>query len=58
MAEVFRVMTKAVEEGEPFELPDGAVIVGTEQIHWSMDGKTRRRIIYLIGYSDGGPTTH
>jgi hypothetical protein len=40
--------TITVVEGEPFTLPEGAVIVSTEPVFISMDGKRRRRITYTL----------
>lgn len=52
-------MTLTVVEGEVFKLPDGAVIVGTEPASaWSMDGKTRRRIVYILGYERSAVDNH
>lgn len=48
MPEAFCVLTMVVEEGETFMLPDGALIVAAEPIFISMDGKTRRRIVYVV----------
>lgn len=42
------VETRTVVEGVPFVLPAGAAIVGSEPVHWSMDGKTRKRIVFVV----------
>lgn len=44
------IVTRTVVDGEPFVLPEDAVIVATEPVHWSMDGKARHRIVLAVEY--------
>lgn len=48
VAEAFQILTITVVEGEPFQLPEGAVILNTEPVHWAMDGKARRQVVYIL----------
>lgn len=44
----YEVQSLTVVEGEPFSLPEGARVVASAPVHWSMDGKSRQRIVYII----------
>jgi len=54
MAEALCIATRIVIEGEPYSLPEGAITITAERIHWSMDGKTRWRIVYALRIDSDG----